>query len=383
MKKKISVFALLLSLMLSLVIPVQAKAYTVSFPDFPVEVPYEYFYIKYNGYGSSDLILVGSDVPFTFDGDNVVNEHKDFLCSMWKYASGTNYWNTKFSNAVLEFIKTPMDLLLCSNHDILDSSGSVVFEKNHGPYLLTEWCEDAGLNCAASSNESSTVIPFWYEPAYYNYIVRKTLNASSTSGIYQLTMIQKTDGQHYPYYFESNDGIGYLGLAGSFTDATPFTFRNFYYDSEGDGWKLVKHLDISVLPFDITDVYFSDNVVFIYSDTDIYANREASSVWQMKSKTYYNVDIPEPDNPTPTPTSIPSSGGGRPGSGTRPDTGGQVTGGGGLDFIINLFTLIWTKICSIPMVVDGYSINLQQIVIYGALVSIVGGFIMHFIFGRK
>lgn len=243
------------------------------------------------------------------------------------------------------------------------------------PYTFEDWCSDAGLNCKPSSNESSTVIPFWYNENY-NYIVRKIITPSNTSGIWQLTMIQNgSDFNHYPYHFVNGD-VGYIGVAG--VHNSTFTVRDFYYDT--DGWKLIDRHDVSSLPFANNQTILSDNVVMIYSNTDIYSDADGTSIWYPASLEFYDV----PDSTTPIPTTVPgSSGSGRPGSGTRPDTGGQATGGGGLDFIINLFTKIWTDICSVKMSVDGYSISLQQIFVYGALVSIVGGFIMHFIFGRK
>lgn len=441
MIKKISVFALLFSFLLALGVPVQAKAeeetnneYGLYFDRdkylFYDDVGNQYDIISSsakekladNSYycvvtfgnesGSSynDIFIYFIPVEYGLacnetlfillnDGE-IVKESVTVYRSKYewrgsfdtlKHLYSENYNTTLLNNIYYYSHSSPPLTCVYSDCDIynsykensnyyIDLYGDL-FYKVFLPYDFESWCADAGLNCSASSNESDSVIPFWYEPDNYNYIVRKTLTASSTSGVYQMTMLQKTDGAHYPYYFEVND-IGYLGVAGAFSDISTFTVRNFYYDAVGNGWKLIGRFDVSTLPFDNTNVTFDENVVFIYSDTDIYANREASSIWQAASTEYYNVDIPEPDTPTPTPTSVPSSGAGRPGSGTRPDTGDEATGGGGLDFIINLFTLIWQKICSIPMAVDGYSISLQQIFVYGALVSIVGGFIIKFIFRR-
>lgn len=181
---------------------------------------------------------------------------------------------------------------------------TVLIPKTQRVYSFEKWCSDAGLSCSATSNESDAVVPFWYEPDNYNYIVRKTLTASSTSEVYQVTMLQKADGSHYPYYFEVND-IGYLGIAGAFSDTAAFTVRNFNYDTGGNGWKLVEKYDVSTLPFDNANVSFTDEIVFIYSDCDIYADREATAIWQSASTGYYNVDIPEPEI---TKTPIPSPG---------------------------------------------------------------------------
>lgn len=249
------------------------------------------------------------------------------------------------------------------------STDIVLYESNlFGSYSFEQWCSDAGLTCSASSNESDSVIPFWYEPDSYNYIVRKTLTASSTSGVYQMTMLQKSDGAHYPYYFEVND-IGYLGVAGSFADTSAFTVRNFYYDVEGNGWKYIERFDVSTLPFDNTNVTFDENVVFIYSDTDIYADREASSIWQPASTEYYNVDIPEPEI-----TRVPVGGGSTVGGNAKP--------GGLLEFLITLITLVWTKLFAVEVPVDGYNISFQSIIIWGS----VAGFLIFLgsrLFGGK
>lgn len=444
MIKKISVFALLLSLLLALGVPLQAKAEEDEtsiffnrsdcrlYDDNGISIEltassksaisngssvfvwiqrstncyYVYVYFYDSQYQLCYFNAGNHFITFVQDGEFVLKEEypncyqetyvyylsSDDASAYFDLDYSYHSLNLKFTNSGffnpyshiygsrMEIIYFESDILL-GTYDSNDIYLTGNYYLTMPVYDFESWCADAGLNCSASSNESDSVVPFWYEPDNYNYIVRKTLTASSTSGVYQMTMLQKTDGAHYPYYFEVND-IGYLGVAGAFSDISTFTVRNFYYDAEGNGWKLIERFDVSTLPFDNTNVYFTDDVVFIYSDTDIYANREASSIWQAASTEYYNVDIPEPDAPTPTPTTVPSSGAGRPGSGTRPDTGGEATGGGGLDFIINLFTLIWQKICSIPMAVDGYSISLQQIFVYGALVSIVGGFIIRFIFRR-
>jgi hypothetical protein len=255
------------------------------------------------------------------------------------------------------------------------------------------WCDDAGLNCLSSTNESPNKIPYSYNE--YWHIVRRTAN-----GKWLLTTIGNSVMQEnisdYKLYVGDNGNLHVASIyGGEDTNGYMLNVRQYEYDT--DGWK--------VRTYDTYDTRDSSGVVdlgagsgfddsrkFAYTNVDIFVGAEYEPTYP-RSTEYYEVtttppteEPEEPDSPTPNPTTVPdndSSGGGRPGSGTRPDTGGQATGGGGLDFIINLFTLIWTKICSIPMAVDGYSISLQQIVIYGALVSIVGGFIMHFIFGRK
>lgn len=202
----------------------------------------------------------------------------DYIDNGWKYvAKGSPQIDNSTTGHKITQISLS-DEILYTNLDIYENvDKSIVFypKSIYKPvqYSFQDWCYDAGLNCGPSSYESNSVIPFWYEPDSYDYIVRKNLTGSPTSGIYQVTMIQNNDELgHYPYYFEVNN-IGYLGIAGEYTSV--FTVRNFYYYE--DGWKYIERFDISELPFDNTNVSFTDNTVFIYSDCDIYGDREAST----------------------------------------------------------------------------------------------------------
>lgn len=84
--------------------------------------------------------------------------------------------------------------------------------------------------------------------------------------------------------------------------------------------------------------------------------------------------------PTPSPTLGGSSGSGSTGGVGSIDStiGGNAKPGGGLDFIVTTLALFWTKICSIPMPVDGYEISIQQLYIYGIIAGIIGAIIFAF-----
>lgn len=305
MKNKIMIVALLCALLVGLVPPSSVKASVDGYPGIPSDLNYEYFIGLTASSGFS--FLYASRQPFYYSYDYVRNDDEIYKMRVedgeWVYiemiGGETGY---KLTGSVPAF----------SNHHIVNKEDdSVFFSANYvEPYTFEEWCSDAGLNCSSSSDESSSVIPFWYEPNSYNYIVGKNLTASSTSGVYNLLMIQKGDGGHYPYCFNVND-IEYLGIGGSYSTVNTFTVRKFYYDADGGGWRLVQRHDVSELPFDLVDFAFDENTVFIYSDVDIYADRSASSVWQYASTEYYNVDIPEqPEEPSVTPTVPPSGGSG-------------------------------------------------------------------------
>lgn len=375
MKKKIMVFMLLLSFLVGMGVPVQAKADTY----YSIEE-----WCADNGYSLASNYSFKEDlvyVVFSSGGDYLEcwgfepdAKHYWDGSSSFRYNCGSanrdyDVLKTDSNGNVFKYVRSgynaeggiSCESILLTETVIYDSSTfeNVLLYPTVKPYTFEDWCADAGLNCSASSNESSSVIPFWYEPDSYNYIVRKTLTASSTSGVYQLTMLQRNSSSgYYPYYFEVNN-LGYLGVAGAFSDTSAFTVRNFYYDADGNGWKLQDKFDVSDLPYDHTNVTFDENVVFIYSDTDIYADREASSIWQAASTEYYNVDIPEPEI-----TRVPVGGG--------TTVGGNAEPGGLLDFVITLITMAWTKLFAVEVPVDGYMISFQQIVIYGALAGLLG-----------
>lgn len=270
---------------------------------------------------------------------------------------------------------------------------NLIFEASaNGLYSFPAWCLDAGLNPVSSSNESPSKIPYSYNS--YWHIVRKT-----SSGKWLLTTVGNSVSADNAsdYTFVYSEDLGTLKVfnlySGEDTNGYLLNVRQYEYDT--DGWKVrtFETFDARETEDNYIDLGAGSGVddtrVLAYTSVNIYD--EGFNLVTPASTEYVEVT----DTPTVTPEPTPgsgsddsgssgsgSSGAGRPGSGTRPDIGGEATGGGGLDFIINLFTLIWQKICSIPMAVDGYSISLQQIFVYGALVSIVGGFIIKFIFRR-
>ena len=457
MKKKISVFALLLSLMLSFVIPVPAAAATETTAD---DVKYSNVeeFMHDNGYlsftkndnavylvfikdttlyvaeilGVVDSLPVAYSLPTldSYNGDSLYILARIKYSSVYVYkfyspeqASLTNDYNLKDTKSVTQYnefnymgniikcavlyiagkpctfenlVYSDLDVFTradLSNTAYIYGEDELIFESMlYDGYSFVSWCKDAGLNCVASSNESPNKIPYSYNS--YWHIVRKTSN-----GKWLLTTIGNSVMQEniadYRLLVGENGNLHVASIySGDDVNGYKLNVRQYEYDT--DGWKVRTYETLDTRDSSgLVDLGagsgFDDTRVLAYTSESIYDHNGSVPLYE-KSTEYFDVtntpdtpDTPdEPDNPTPTPTTAPgSSGSGRPGSGTRPDTGGQATGGGGLDFIINLFTMIWTKICSVPMAVDGYSINLQQIVIYGALVSIVGGFIMHFIFGRK
>lgn len=450
MKKKISVFALLLSLLLAVLaqaqlpVPVKAANSTETTAD---DVKYRDIEDFMHGMGYLDFTMTDDSIGFVFlNGDFLevfeycgFNDYRPYFCKQkddnvmfflstissnassvvinyYRYynpqeAAVQNYFtpilqSTSPSNSgkcsdqyvyyfgsklftyyYLHYIE---NLLYC-DIDVFESenigTSTRKFEQNFDVilfessleknYSFPSWCQAAGLNCLASSNESPTKIPYSYNS--YWHIVRK-----SSSGNWLLTTIGSTLGQSKMNLRLSDSG-DLIIYEFSGDDSFTISVRQYIYDI--DGW-LVRTYDT----YDYDDFSsgfltlpagsgLDDTRVLAYTSTDIYSS-DGLSVYAAASTEYV-----EPTSPdvTPEPTTAPdsgSSGGGRPGSGTRPSVGGEASGGGGLDFIINLFTLIWIKICSVPMLVDGYSISLQQIFVYGALVSIVGGFIIKFIFRR-
>lgn len=408
MKKKISVFALLLSLFCSFIFNFTSPINTYADVDYyvPLEYSRDYIVILYNS--NWNYIMFVSDEPFYIGGSGSFYSYTDngiLVLSCNNLSEGC--W-------VLEEIKNDVytgynkDTYRASNHNIYngnpDAVGELFKAQNivtyTGDYSFPLWCLDAGLTYKSSSNEINSVYPYLFND--YIHIVRRT--STDKYGRCLLTTIGNSvyaeNPEDYTVMVDENGNIDVFCLySGDDVNGYQLFVRNYVYDT--DGWRLTSYESFNILEDDDyiielgEDSLINDYSLLAFSSVDIYS----SNFYLVHEASTEFIDINDllpivpdspvvPDSPTLTPTTAPgsgsgSSGSGRPGSGTRPDTGGQATGGGGLDFIINLFTLIWTKICSIPMAVDGYSISLQQIVIYGALVSIVGGFIMHFIFGRK
>lgn len=243
-------------------------------------------------------------------------------------------------------------------------------------YTFEDWCADADLNCSASSNESTSVIPFWYGENYI-YIAR----IDDSKEIY-CTMIQNSASSPvYPYFDGSTTNGDYVGKIGLWTDYDTsdgfvFTVRNFIYDT--DGWKLTSKQDLNITvdsPLSDIDCILDGTRKLLYNSADIFTTSTGTAVLQAASTefddTYFGgIDIIAP---TPTPG----------GSGSSSNIGSGAASGGALDFIVTLFSMIWTRLFAIEMNVDGFQISFQQIIIYGILVSIVGAFLIKLIFGSK
>lgn len=336
---------------------------------------YGYFAVENNGYGNYAYYKNNwrgyRVVNITVD--NIAYSDLDIYQCGYELQYSSEYYTPKY-----------IDLLY-------ENSVSEVF-------TFPVWCDYAGLNCLSSTNESLTKIPYSYND--YWHVVRRT-----SSGKWLLTTIGNSKNQQDMQLRLSED-LSKLIIYNVYEDDGTDSSYNGYlanvrqYEYDTDGWKVRSYETIDFSDTEEVTVELEvgtgldDTRLLAYTNTDIYSFN-GYAILHEASTEYYEVTDTPTVTPEPTPDSgssgsddsgssdSGSSGAGRPGSGTRPSVGGEASGGGGLDFIINLFTLIWTKICSIPMQVDGYSISLQQIFVYGALVGIVGGFIMKFIFGRR
>ncbi len=263
-----------------------------------------------------------------------------------------------------------------------ESYDELWFEKTVSDgYTFPSWCSDSGLICGVSSNESSTVIPFFYEPDDYHYIVRRN-RISGSQYIWYLSQVTKED--ELIYYSTNralaNSSIGAAALyvlSGEYA-AGSTNVRNYVYDSSGGGWLYTDNYSIDL---GLTNEYYVDDIgitysssmPIVYSSTDIYSDKEQSSVFYAANTEYEDSEVTYPDiSPTSTPTPTPISNSG------STDLGGNVVAGGGIDFIISLVSSLWNRVYSIPMYVDGFQISLQQLYVYGILAGIVGAAIFAF-----
>ena len=344
--------------------------------------------------------------------------------------------------------------------------------KKDDGYTFKAWCSDAGLNCAASSNESDSVIPYSYNG--YFHVVRK-----SSGGKWLLTTIGNSQNQtDMTLRFSEDEGSLMIYNAYSGEDVNGYLANVRQYEYDTDGWKLKTYetldsreydgalINLSagsgvdstrLLAFTNTDIYsfngyavmeeasteyveITDTITpstapeedviitkgypvsgYINSDepVDVYAQYRGSEILlslesgaelvltcavSSNDVFWYGVQFTVDGvmyegyilqdyvsvsqtitPPTPTPSGGSSSGGGRPGTSNRPsvEIGGDAEPGSGLDFIVTLYSMLWSRVFSIPMNVDGYSISMQQIVVYIALAVIVGGAVYLFLTGRK
>ena len=218
------------------------------------------------------------------------------------------------------------------------------------------------------------MIPYWYGPENYIYIVRKNIR-----GEYLLTMLQKDGGANYPVFYETDTG-GVIGLGSDLGSEHTTTIRNFKYDTSGNGWLLQGKQDAT-----FTDMYTETNCtldstsVLLYADGDIYSDSVKNSVWVEGEREIASggISVVTPI-PTPKPTSSGSTGntGNTGSSGT---IGGNYEKGGMLSFLVDLLALIWVKLFGIEMNVDGYTITFQQIFVYGVIAAIIIGLLINLV----
>lgn len=162
-------------------------------------------------------------------------------------------------------------------------------------YTLEEWMADAKMKCAASSNESASVIPFWYDDAY-EYIVRK-----GSDGNYYLTMIQNSVDLIQLYYVPStvDSSVGNIGLKTGSETEFAMTVRDFVYDT--DGWKLVEKNDISMVSgttYTCANCTLDSTKKLLYHSADIEISESSAVIMYSKTSVYDDTYIgayPEED----------------------------------------------------------------------------------------
>lgn len=258
-------------------------------------------------------------------------------------------------------------------------NGDLVFESSiMDVYDFSRWCDDSGLNCAASSNEMEDLYNFSFNPEVYYYIVRKD-RISGSEYTWYLSKVN-INSEHIFYAInralaDSTIGAYNFALDDGTSDysSTVVNVFNFVYDSSGGGWLFVDRTSTDLgftNPFYMDDIgiSFSSSMPIVYSDVDIYSDKEQSSVYYAASTEYEDSEVTYPDiSPTSTPTPTPISNSGSGGT----VVGGNAKPGGMLDFLVTLATLVWTELFAVEVPVDGYMISFQQIVIYGAVVGML------------
>ena len=467
MKKKIMIFMLLVVFLVGMAGPDPARAadsyytevveYIRSLGEINFTFPENYHYVVFENDGAVCLIAVYNKEPYASIGSDSLKlivksghslNYYDLIDSVWTVDGAKCKSNYSFQST---FYFTE---ILASSYDVLDSEGEIYFN-NDTIYDFEDWCSDAGLNCAASSNETETTFPFAYDDEYW-YIVRKN-RVSGSEYTWYLSKINAPDSwTHFLYSTEralSNSLIGVADLDEALTMES-VNVAQYVYDAAAGGWLFVERpsyiLQIGENYVDDIGITYSSAMPIVYSSTDIYSDKDKSSVSYTTSTEFIDYDFVEP-TPVPTPsitggtssvlnalTSVyanadmsseiidylsagttvyifglitgESSGksfyhikyytdeaiqegyilsqyissGSSGGSGSVDSTiGGDAKPGSYLDFIVTLYSMLWSRVFSIPMNVDGYSISMQQIVVYGALAVIVGGAVYMFLTGRK
>lgn len=148
-----------------------------------------------------------------------------------------------FQGSLDAFVYTDMPIYSVTN--VSTSSSSMSFYKDTSVVLFEStryegfdfpvWCQYAGLNCHASSNESPTKIPYSYNS--YWHIVRKT-----SSGKWLLTTVgnsvSRENASDYTFMYSEDMGtLQVLNLySGEDTNGYLLNVRQYEYDT--DGWKV-------------------------------------------------------------------------------------------------------------------------------------------------
>lgn len=329
-----------------------------------------------------------------------VNTYSKPLCGKGAYFNEALSTYYLFQGALDVFVYTDMPIYSVTN--VSTSSTTMSFYKDTSVVLFEStkyegfnfpvWCQYAGLNCLASSNESSTVIPYSFNS--YWHIVRK-----SSSGNWLLTTIGSTLGQSKMNLRLSDSG-NLIIYEYSGEDSFTISVRQYIYDT--DGW-LVRTYDT----YDYDDFSsglltlpagsgLDDTRVLAYTSTDIYSS-DGLSVYAAASTEYVEPSAPDV---TPEPTTAPdigsddtgsddsgdsddsgSSGGGTGGGTSGPGivVGGNAETGGLMALVLMFIKWVWTDLFAIEVPVDGYQISMQQVFIYGAIIALF----VWAVFGRK
>lgn len=188
------------------------------------------------------------------------------------------------------------------------NTDNVYFESSvYGNFSFPVWCQYAGLNCLASSNESPTKIPYSYNS--YWHIVRKTSN-----GKWLLTTVGSTLGQAKMSMRLTEDNSKLMIYEFSGDDSFTLSVRQYEYDT--DGWKVRTYdtynyddFTSGILTLGVGTGIDSARMI-AYTNTPIYSS-DGLSVSIPVSSEYYEVEMPDiPEQEvTPTPTGAPSGGG--------------------------------------------------------------------------
>lgn len=385
MKKKIIMFAVLLSLLVGIVPPGSARAEVIySFTEWCAD----------NGY-SINYTVVDNYRYVVYDSGSTVyciGVHKD---SKVYYSDNGIYYSGWFDRLELDNDTNTFKLKVSSNtssgsamcysilytgRDIYDKTevDKIVYAPTVKSYTFGKWCADAGLNCEFVDVEGQSV-EYTSEDMY---VVRR--GASTDNGYsYYLTRVNIVrDGLCFPTLSNGLVGVGTMS-----NEWQTYNVYQYEYDYTLGCWCATENFVSQEVrigsPSSGLNCALGNGKGLVYSNRDLYSG--GFSVAYAESTEFLEEPFYGDDNlvvsptptltitPVPSPTSIPSGGGSVVGGNSKP--------GSGLDFIVTMLAMFWTKICSIPMPVDGYEISIQQLYIYGIVAGIVGG--IFFAFTRR